>query len=200
MALGALSLVYSSLSTLRQSDLKAVVAISSVGHMALSVIGLSLLGTSWTGGILLQFAHGLVSPALFVLVGGVLYSRYGTLLTGYYRGLSAALPGFALLYFLAILANCATPPTLNWLSELLVIAGLLAASPLAAALAALSVLLGAAYTIWVFTRTAYGEWAPYLQPLPDAGRRSTLLVGGLLSLAAVGGLLSGPLQSLVLPG
>jgi NADH-ubiquinone oxidoreductase chain 4 len=188
LALASVSLVYSSLSARRQTDLKAVVAISSVGHRALSVRGLALAGgAGWTGGILLQAAHGLVSPALFVLVGGVLYERYHTLLAVYYRGLSVLLPGFSLLFLLARLANCATPPSLNWLSELLAIAGVLGASPLAALAAASSVLLGAGYTVWVFTRASYGEWSPALQPLGDAGRRHTALALVLVGLAGVAG-------------
>lgn len=194
LALGAVSLVYSSLSAMRQTDLKAVVAISSVGHMALSVMGLALVsGLGWSGGVLLQLAHGLVSPALFILVGGVLYERYHTLVTAYYRGLAVLLPAFAALFFLASLANCATPPSLNWLSELFVIAGLAGASPLASLLAATSVLLGAGYTVWVFTRSVYGEWSPVLQPLADAGRRHTLLVAYLVGLAAASGAAAGAL-------
>lgn len=179
---------------MRQTDLKAVVAISSVGHMALSVMGLALSsGIGWSGGILLQFAHGLVSPALFILVGGVLYERYHTLVTAYYRGTAVLMPAFAGAFFLASLANCATPPSLNWLSELFVIAGLASVSPVASFLAASSVLLGAAYTIWIFTRAAYGEWSPVLQPLADMGRRHTFLAVYLVGLAAVGGLVAGPL-------
>lgn len=108
------TLVYSSLTTLRQTDFKVLVAYSSIAHMSVVVIGLfsdSLQGIE--GGILLSIAHGIVSPALFFCVGGVLYDKYHTRVIRYYRGLTQFMPVFSVLFFLIILGNMGTPLTVN---------------------------------------------------------------------------------------
>lgn len=112
--LALVSLIYASLATVRQVDLKALVAYSSVAHMAVVVLGLfsnSLLGVQ--GGLLLGLAHGVVSPALFMLVGGVLYDRYHTRTIRYYRGLVVLMPLFTSLFFVAICSNIGVPLSLN---------------------------------------------------------------------------------------
>jgi len=91
--IGVITLVYSSLSTIRQSDFKNLVAYSSVAHMAVGTVALfsnSIQGI--VGAILLSLAHGFVSPALFMAVGGVLYDRYHTRAIRFYRGLGQMMP------------------------------------------------------------------------------------------------------------
>jgi NADH-ubiquinone oxidoreductase chain 4 len=108
------TLVYSSLTTLRQTDFKVLVAYSSIAHMSVVVIGLfsdTLQGIE--GAILLSIAHGFVSPALFFMVGGILYDRYHTRTIRYYRGLTQFMPLFSLIFFLFILGNMGTPLTVN---------------------------------------------------------------------------------------
>lgn len=108
------TLVYSSLTTLRQTDFKVLVAYSSIAHMSVVVIGLfsnTLQGIE--GGILLSLAHGIVSPALFYCLGGILYDKYHTRNIRYYRGLIQYMPVFSLLFFLFILGNMSTPLTVN---------------------------------------------------------------------------------------
>jgi NADH-ubiquinone oxidoreductase chain 4 len=108
------TLVYSSLTTLRQTDFKVLVAYSSIAHMSVVVIGLfSDTLTGIEGGILLSIAHGIVSPALFFCVGGVLYDKYHTRVIRYYRGLTQFMPVFSALFFLIILGNMGTPLTVN---------------------------------------------------------------------------------------
>lgn len=193
--LAAVSLLYSSLATLRAVDLKAAVALSSVAHMGTSLLGLAYAeGGAWEGGMLLQLAHGLVSPALFLLVGGVLYERFGTLLLPYYRGLAGTLPVAVVLLFAAAFANCGTPPTLNWLAELEVVAGVLERSPAAAALAALGVVAGAAYSLWLASRVGLGTPSPHLRPLPDLDRRQAALAFALVGGALAGGPAAGALM------
>ncbi|CDZ96151.1 nadh dehydrogenase subunit 4 [Phaffia rhodozyma] len=121
-AIASVTLVLSCLSVTRQSDVKAVIALSSVGHMAIVTVGLFALSpTAASGGLLLSLAHGLVSPALFVIVGGVLYERYHTRVFRYFRGLTLLMPLSATFFFLASCANIAIPTTLNWISEVLVV-------------------------------------------------------------------------------
>ena len=124
-SLATISLVYASLATIRQSDVKALIAYSSVGHMAIVVVGL-FSGTvkGLVGAIMLGLAHRVVSPAMFMLTGGVLYDRFHTRSTYYYRGLSYSLPIWSTLMLLALLCNMGVPLSLNWLSEYLTLAGL----------------------------------------------------------------------------
>jgi NADH-ubiquinone oxidoreductase chain 4 len=112
--IAVITLVYSSLTTLRQIDFKILVAYSSVAHMSVVLLGLfsnTLQGIS--GALLLGIAHGFVSPALFFCVGGILYDRYHTRVIRYYRGLSLIMPIFSTMFFLFILGNMSTPLTLN---------------------------------------------------------------------------------------
>jgi NADH-ubiquinone oxidoreductase chain 4 len=108
------TLVYSSLTTLRQTDFKVLVAYSSVAHMAVVVIGLfSNTVQGIEGAIMLGLGHGFVSPALFYCLGGVLYDRYHTRQLRYYRGLAQHMPVFSVLLFLFVLGNMSTPLTAN---------------------------------------------------------------------------------------
>jgi len=122
-AISITSLIYSSLSTLRQIDLKKIIAYSSIGHMSVVNIGLfSNNITGISGGLLLSFAHGIVSPALFLLVT-FLYDRYHTRIINYFRGLNFFMPIFSFLFFIFTLANMATPLTGNFNGELLIFSG-----------------------------------------------------------------------------
>jgi NADH-ubiquinone oxidoreductase chain 4 len=155
-AISITSLIYSSLSTLRQIDLKKIIAYSSIGHMSIVNIGLfsnNLTGIS--GGLLLSFAHGIVSPALFLLVT-FLYDRYHTRIINYYRGLNYFMPIYSLFLFLFILANMATPLTGNFNGELLIFSGSWLYNPISVIIAALGIILSAAYSIWFFNRISFG--------------------------------------------
>lgn len=124
------TLVYSSLTTLRQTDFKVLVAYSSVAHMSVVVIGLfSNTVQGIEGSLLLGLGHGFVSPALFFCLGGILYDRYHTRQLRYYRGLTQYMPIFSLLFFLFILGNMSTPLTMNWVGELMALLGSIQRSP-----------------------------------------------------------------------
>jgi NADH-ubiquinone oxidoreductase chain 4 len=112
--IAVITLIYSSLTTLRQTDFKVLVAYSSIAHMSVVVIALfSNTVQGIEGGILLSIAHGLVSPAMFFCVGGILYDKYHTRVIRYYRGLTLYMPVFSSLFFLIVLGNMGTPLTLN---------------------------------------------------------------------------------------
>ena len=122
--IAVVTLIYSSLTTLRQTDFKVLVAYSSIAHMSVVVIGLfSNTVQGIEGAILLGIAHGIVSPAMFMCVGGILYDRYHTRVIRYYRGLTQYMPIFSLLFFLFILGNMSTPLTVNWVGELMCLLG-----------------------------------------------------------------------------
>lgn len=106
--------MYSSLTTLRQTDFKCLVAYSSIAHMSVVVAGVfsnTIQGIE--GGIMLSIAHGFVSPALFMLVGGVLYDVFHTRTIRYYRGLATYMPVFSMFFFVFTIANAGTPTTAN---------------------------------------------------------------------------------------
>ncbi len=166
-----ITLVYSSLATIRQIDFKALVAYSSIAHMAVIILGLfsnTIIGIE--GGYLLSLAHGLVSPALFMLIGGVLYDRFSSRIVVYYRGLVVYIPVFACLFFLAACANIAVPLSLNWISEFIALAGAFQRSPVVGVLGSSGIVLSACYTIWLWSRMVNGTWSPYLNYTVDVTR------------------------------
>lgn len=183
------TLVYSSLATVRQVDFKALVAYSSIAHMAVVILGLfsnTLIGIE--GGYVLSLAHGLVSPALFMLVGGVLYDRFHTRIVRYYRGLVVYMPVFASLFFIAACANIAVPLSLNWASEFMALAGAFQRSPIVGVLGASGIVLSACYTIWLWSRMVGGAWSPYLTYTVDVTRREFMVLFPLLALTIVLGI------------
>lgn len=114
MTMALISVVYTSLSCLRQTDYKQLVAYSSVAHIGIVIIGIfsnTVVGIQ--GAIILSLAHGFTSPALFFLLGGVVYDRYHTRTIRYYRGLSIYIPIFAMFFFFFSLSNMGTPITSN---------------------------------------------------------------------------------------
>ena len=175
------TLVYSSLTTLRQTDFKVLIAYSSIAHMAVVVIGLfsnTLQGIE--GGILLGIAHGFVSPALFYCLGGIIYDRYHTRVIRYYRGLIQYMPVFSLLFFLFILGNMSTPLTVNWAGEVLALLGAMQRSPLVGVAMSLGIIFSAAYSIWLYARMSGGAWSPYLGYAVDLTRREFMVLLPLL--------------------
>jgi NADH-ubiquinone oxidoreductase chain 4 len=120
-----ISLVYSSFATIVQQDTKRLIAYSSIAHMAVVVLGLfsnTIIGIE--GAILLGIAHGFVSPALFICVGGVIMDRLHTRLIPKIRGLVTYMPVFTILFFIFTLANTGIPLSLNFLGEQLALIGM----------------------------------------------------------------------------
>lgn len=172
-----ITLVYSSLTTLRQVDFKVMIAYSSVAHMSVVVIGLfsnTLQGIE--GAILLSIAHGFVSPALFYCVGGILYDKYHTRIIRYYRGLILYMPIFSSLFFLFILGNMGTPLTVNWVGELMCLMGSIQRSPIVGLIMSTGIILSAAYSIWLYARLCNGSWSPYLGYAKDISRREFMVL------------------------
>jgi NADH-ubiquinone oxidoreductase chain 4 len=99
------------------------------------------------GAILLSLAHGFVSPALFLCVGGILYQRYHTRTINYYKGIALTMPVFTLMFFLFTLANMGVPLTFNFVGEFLSLMGIFQRSPIIGALSATGILFSACYSI-----------------------------------------------------
>ena len=132
------------------------------------------------GAILLALAHGFVSPALFICVGGIIYDRYHTRNIQYLRGLVNTMPVFTILFFIFTLANTGVPLTLNWIGEQLSLIGIWERSPIVAALGATGIVFSAIYSIYLYNRISYGVYSPHLKPIPDISRREFNLLIALL--------------------
>jgi NADH-ubiquinone oxidoreductase chain 4 len=120
-----ITILYASLATIVQQDTKTLIAYSSICHMSVVVLGIfsnTIIGIE--GAILLGIAHGLVSPALFICVGGIIYDRTGTRIIKYIKGLALYMPIFTILFFVFTLANMATPLTLNFVGEQMSLLGI----------------------------------------------------------------------------
>jgi NADH-ubiquinone oxidoreductase chain 4 len=179
MAIGVITIVYASLSTLRTIDIKELIAYSSVSHAAVYLIGVfsnTTLGIE--GGILLGIAHGFVSSGLFICAGGILYDRSSTRVITYYRGVAQMMPLFSILFFILCLGNCGVPLTLNFLGEFMSLYGAFERLPLLGILASLSIIFSAAYTIYMFNRIAFGgSYSKYfLFSIPDTNKREFLIL------------------------
>jgi NADH-quinone oxidoreductase subunit M len=145
--LGVVSVVYASLSTIRQNDLKRIIAYSSVAHMNLIVLGLfSFSHQGIDGAIYLMIGHGIVSSALFFCVG-VLYDRYHTRSLKQYSGLVQVMPLFCVFFFIFTLANMSFPGTSNFVGELLIFVGIFEKNSFVMMLSAIGVVLSAVYSI-----------------------------------------------------
>lgn len=176
-----ITIVYASLATIVQQDDKALIAYSSICHMGVVILGLfsnTIQGIE--GAILLAIAHGFVSPALFICVGGVIYERTGVRLIGYIRGLVTYMPVFTILFFIFTLCNTGIPLSLNFLGEQMSLIGIWDRSPVVAIIGATGIVFSAAYSIFLYNRLSYGSYSPYLKPLKDINRREFMLLISLL--------------------
>lgn len=155
--IGVISIIYASFSTLRTIDIKELIAYSSVSHAAVYLIGaFSNTIQGIEGAIVLGLAHGFVSSGLFICVGGILYERSHTRIIYFYRGIAQIMPVFSILFFILCLGNCGAPLTLNFVGEFMSLYGVLEKLPLLGVLACSSVILSAAYTIYMFNRISFG--------------------------------------------
>lgn len=154
--IGVITIIYASISTLRTTDVKELIAYSSVSHAAVYLLGvLSNTVQGIEGGITLGLAHGFVSSGLFICAGGILYDRSSTRLISYYRGIAQIMPLFSVMFFILSLANCGVPLTLNFIGEFMSLYGIFERLPLLGVFASSSIILSAAYTIYMFNRIAF---------------------------------------------
>lgn len=175
------TIIYASLATIIQEDTKKLVAYSSIAHMGVVVLGLfsnTIQGIE--GAILLSLAHGFVSPALFISVGGIIYDRIGTRIFVYIRGLVTYMPVFTLLFFIFTLCNTGIPLSLNFLGEQLALIGIWERNPIVATLGASGIVLSACYSIYLYNRLSYGSLSPYISPVKDINRREFVILITLL--------------------
>jgi NADH-quinone oxidoreductase subunit M len=155
-ALSVVSILYGAFAALAQTDVKRLVAYSSVSHMGFVTLGLfSLNGTGIDGSMIQMLNHGITTGALFALVG-VIYERYHTREMSELGGLWNWSPLWAFFLILASLGSAAVPFLNGFVGEFPILLGMYRRSPLAASLAALGMILGAYYLLWMIQRIAFG--------------------------------------------
>nr|YP_009330829.1 NADH dehydrogenase subunit 4 [Parengyodontium album]APD83419.1 NADH dehydrogenase subunit 4 [Parengyodontium album] len=177
--IAVITIIYASFSTLRTTDVKELIAYSSVCHAAVYLIGIfSNTIQGLEGSIVLGLAHGFVSSGLFICAGGVLYDRTGTRSIFFYRGATQLMPIFAILFFLLALGNCGAPLTLNFIGEFMSLYGIIEKLPILGVFACSSIILSAAYTIYMFNRTAFGgSFSKFFEEsVYDVNKREFLLL------------------------
>nr|YP_010234498.1 NADH dehydrogenase subunit 4 [Algyroides nigropunctatus]QTA72677.1 NADH dehydrogenase subunit 4 [Algyroides nigropunctatus] len=161
---------------LRQTDLKALIAYSSVSHMGL-VISATILQTPWglTGAMTLMIAHGLTSSALFTLAN-TNYERTHTRTLLLVRGMQLALPLMSTWWLLVNLTNMAMPPSINLIGELLIITSLYNWSPISILITGIGTLITATYSLYMFLMTQRGAISTQFHLLPPTHTREHLIL------------------------
>jgi NADH-ubiquinone oxidoreductase chain 4 len=194
--IGVITIIYASFSTLRTIDIKELIAYSSVSHAAVYLIGVfsnTIQGIE--GGILLGLAHGFVSSGLFICAGGVLYDRSGTRLIYFYKGIAQTMPLFSILFFILSLGNCGVPLTLNFVGEFMSLYGVFERLPLLGVMASSSIILSAAYTIYMFNRIAFaGSFSKYFEAnISDVNKREFYMLLTLVLFTVILGVYPAPI-------
>jgi len=183
-ALALISLIYGGLLAWRQTDLKAMVAYSSVSHMGVVLLGIAALNVAGLTGALMQMvAHGLVAGALFLLIG-LLYERTHTREIGQYSSLVRSAPRFAFFTVLAFVAAVGLPGTASFIAELHALVGGFQAWGWVVVLLSLGVMISAAYALRTVGRLFTGPVRPEMKEVHDL-RPSELLAAGVLTAASV---------------
>ncbi|XP_063943805.1 NADH-ubiquinone oxidoreductase chain 4 [Daucus carota subsp. sativus] len=184
----AIAIIYTSSTTLRQIDLKKIIAYSPVAHMNLVTIGMFSSNIQGIGGSIPPMSsHGLVPSALFLCVG-VLYDRHKTRLVRYYGGSVSTMPNLPTIFFSSTLANMSSPGTSSFIGEFLILVGAFQRNSLVATLAALGMILGAAYSLWLYNRAVSGNLKPdFLHKFSDPnGREVSIFIPFLVGLVRMG--------------
>jgi NADH-quinone oxidoreductase subunit M len=182
LGLSVVAIIYGGLICLAQTDLKRLIAYSSVSHMGFVTLGIFALNSQGVeGGILQMINHGIVTGALFLSVG-VIYDRTHSREIAHYGGLATPLPVYAAFFMVFTLASIGLPGMNGFIGEFLIILGGFAASRLAGVLAATGVIIGAAYMLWLYQRIFFMNVNDTVKELPDMNGREILTLLPLLVL------------------
>ncbi len=155
--MSAIAIVYTSLVALAQQDMKKLIAYSSVAHMGYVTMGIFAANQQGIDGAIFQMlSHGFISGALFLCVG-VIYDRMHTREIDAYGGLVNRMPAYALIFMFFTMANIGLPGTSGFIGEFLTLMGIFQVNTVIAFVAALGVILSAAYALWLYRRVVFGE-------------------------------------------
>jgi NADH-quinone oxidoreductase subunit M len=193
-ALSIVAIIYTSLVALAQEDMKKLIAYSSVAHMGFVTMGIFSFTVQGVDGAIFQMlSHGLVSAALFLIVG-VVYDRMHTRRIDAYGGLVNRMPLYAFCFMVFTLANVGLPGTSGFVGEFLTLVGAFKASTWVAFLASTGVILSAAYALYLYRRMMFGPVEkPSLRTIADLGYREVLVFTPLVLLVVLFGFYPSPL-------
>jgi len=164
-------IIYTAMVAYAQEDMKQVVAYSSVSHMGVIVLGTFAMNAEGiAGSVFLMLSHGIVSGALFLLVG-VIYDRRHTKLMSEFGGLASVMPKYAVIFGIMLMASVGLPLTIGFVGEYLSLAGFFKVSPVMALLGGTSIILGAVYMLSLYKKSFFGPVTN------DANRKLTDLNG-----------------------
>jgi NADH-quinone oxidoreductase subunit M len=177
ITLSLIAVAYIGLVALAQSDMKKLIAYSSIAHMGFVTLGFFLfnpLGVE--GGLVQMISHGFVSAALFLCIG-VMYDRLHSRQIKDYGGLVHKMPVFAAFFMLFAMANAGLPATSGFVGEFMVIMAAVEVNFWYAFVAATTLIFGAAYTLWMYKRVVFGKVTnPHVEHLTDLNAREWLLM------------------------
>ena len=194
-SLSIIAIIYTSLVALMQDDMKKLIAYSSVAHMGYVTLGIfTFTKQGIEGSIFQMISHGLISAALFLCVG-VVYDRLHSRLISTYGGLVNYLPKYSFLFLVFALAALGLPGTTGFLGEFLILTGTFQKSYLAAMLATVGVVLGAAYMLWLTKRVIFGVVNnSEIKTLKDVNKSETIMLATLAFFVIFFGFYPAPLM------
>jgi NADH-quinone oxidoreductase subunit M len=192
--MSAIAIVYTSLVALAQSDMKKLIAYSSVAHMGYVTMGIFAANQQGIDGAIFQMlSHGFISGALFLCVG-VIYDRMHTREIDAYGGLVNRMPAYALIFMFFTMANVGLPGTSGFVGEFLTLMGIFQVNTWVALVATSGVILSAAYALWLYRRVVFGDLIKEsLKTITDMTRREKAIFAPLVAMT----LLLGVYPSLV---
>ncbi len=154
--LSIIMIIYTAMVAYAQKDIKQVIAYSSVSHMGIIMLGIFAMNAEGIGGSVFQMlSHGIVSGALFMLVG-VIYDRRHTKLMSEFGGLASVMPKYAVIFGIMLMAAVGLPLTIGFVGEFLVLLGFYQVSPIMTILAGTSIIIGAIYMLAVYKKSFFG--------------------------------------------
>jgi len=179
--MSAIAIVYTSLVALAQSDMKKLIAYSSIAHMGYVTAGIFAANQQGVDGAIFQMiSHGFISGALFLCVG-VIYDRIHTREIDAYGGLVNRMPAYALIFLLFTMANVGLPGTSGFVGEFLTLMGMFQANTWVAVVATTGVILSAAYALWLYRRVVMGDLIKEsLRSITDMNRRERVIFAPLV--------------------
>jgi NADH-quinone oxidoreductase subunit M len=186
ISLSLIAVIYIGLVALVQTDMKKLVAYSSISHMGFVTLGVFLFNDiGLQGSIIQMISHGLVSGAMFLCIG-VLYDRMHTRQISEYGGVINTMPRFAALFILFSFANAGLPGTSGFVGEFMVIMGAVQSNFWIGTLAATALILGASYSLWLVKRVLLGAiFNVHVREMADLNKREFAMLG-ILAIAIVG--------------
>jgi NADH-quinone oxidoreductase subunit M len=192
--LALIAIIYTAMVAYGQEDIKQVIAYSSVSHMGVIILGTFAINVEGIGGsIFLMISHGIVSGALFMLVG-VIYDRRHTKMMSEFGGLAKVMPRYATIFGIMLMASVGLPLTIGFVGEFLSLLGFFKVSPVITLIAGLTIILGAVYMLVLYKKTFFGPITnPKNETLEDAKGRELVALIPLVALVIILGVYPKPI-------